>query len=72
MMMHVNKIENRITFKIKTGCYLELLMPETMKILESTTSKIIKDQNGENVTHSEITGVILVHCNIVNNNYQYD
>ena len=70
--MHVNKIENRITFKIKTGCYLELLMPETMKILESTTSKIIKDQNGENVTHSEITGVILVHCNIVNNNYQYD
>ena len=72
MMMHVNKIENRITFKIKTGYYLELLMPETMKILESTTSKIIKDQNGENVTHSEITGVILVHCNIVNNNYQYD
>ena len=71
-MMHVNKIENRITFKIKTGYYLELLMPETMKILESTTSKIIKDQNGENVTHSEITGVILVHCNIVNNNYQYD
>ena len=70
--MHVNKIENRITFKIKTGYYLELLMPETMKILESTTSKIIKDQNGENVTHSEITGVILVHCNIVNNNYQYD
>ena len=72
MMMHVNKIENRITFKIKTGYYLELLMPETMKILESTTSKIIKDQNGENVTHSEITGVILVHCNIVDNNYQYD
>ena len=72
MMIHVNKIENRITFKIKTGYYLELLMPETMKILESTTSKIIKDQNGENVTRSEITGVILVHCNIVNNNYQYD
>ena len=71
-MIHVNKIENRIMFKIKTGYYLELLMPETMKILESTTSKIIKDQNGENVTHSEITGVILVHCNSVNNNYQYD
>ena len=70
--IYVDKIENRITFKIKTGYYLELLMPETMKILESTTSKIIKDQNGENVTHSEITGVILVHCNIVNNNYQYD
>ena len=47
-------------------------MPEKMKILESTTGKISKDQNGENVTHSEISGVILVHCNIVNNNYQYD
>ena len=71
-MIHVNKIENRITFKIKTGYYLEFLMPETMKILESTTSKTSKDQNGENVIHSEITGVIVVHCNIVSNNYQYD
>ena len=61
MMIHVNKIENRITFKIKTGYYLEFLMPETMKILESTTSKTSKDQNGENVIHSEITGVIVVH-----------
>ena len=52
MMTHGNKIENRITFKIKTGWYLEFLMPEKMKILESTTGKISKDQNGENVTHS--------------------
>ena len=39
----VNKIENRITFKIKTGYYLELLTPERMKLLGSTKSKITKD-----------------------------
>ena len=39
-MIHEKKIENRITFKIKTGYYLELSMPETMKLLGSTKSKI--------------------------------
>ena len=39
-MIYVNKIENRITYKIKTGYYLELLMPETMILLWSTKSKI--------------------------------
>ena len=43
----VNKIENRILLKIKTGYYLELLMPETVKLLESTKSKINRDKNGE-------------------------
>ena len=71
-MIYVNKIENRITFKIKTGYYLELLTPETMKLLGSTKSKITKDENGENVPHLEITEVVLVHCNIVNNDYQQD
>ena len=47
-------------------------MTETMKLLRSTKSKIIIDENGENVPHLEITEVILVHCNIVNNNYQQD
>ena len=70
--MYVNKIENRITFKIKTGYYLELLTPETMKLLGSTKRKITKDQNGENVPHLEITEVVLIHCNIVNNDYQQD
>ena len=37
--LYVNKIENRITFKIKTGYYLKLLTPETMKLLESTENK---------------------------------
>ena len=70
--MYVNKIENRITFKIKTGYYLELLTPETMKLLGSTKNEITKDKNGENVPHLEITEVVLVHCNIVNNDYQQD
>ena len=70
--IYVNKIENRITFKIKTGYYLELLTSETMKLLGSTKSKITKDKNSENVLHLEITEVIFVHCNIVNNDYQHD
>ena len=52
--MYVNRIENRITFKIKSGYYLEHLTPETMKFLGSTESKITKDKNGENVPHLEI------------------
>ena len=38
--IYVNKIENRITFKIKTGYYLELLTPEKMKLLGSAKSKM--------------------------------
>ena len=70
--IRINKIEKRITFKTKTGYYLELLTPETMKLLESTKSKITKNENGENVPHLEITKVVLIHSNIVNNNYQQD
>ena len=43
-----------------------------MKLLGSTKNKITKDKNGENVSHLEITEVVLVHCNIVNNDYQQD
>ena len=43
-----------------------------MKLLESSKNKITKDKNSENVLHLEITEVVLVHCNIVNNNYQQD
>ena len=69
-MIYVNKIENRITFKIKTECYLELLTPETMKLLGSNKSKKTKDKNGENMPHLEVTEVVLIHFNIVNNDYQ--
>ena len=43
-----------------------------MNLLGSTKSKITKDANGENVPHLEITEIVLVHCNIVNNDYQQD
>ena len=43
-----------------------------MTLLGSTESKTIKDKNGENVPYLEITGVVLVHCNIVNDDYQQD
>ena len=69
---YVNKIENRITFKIKNGYNLELLTPETMKLLGSTENRITNDKKGEYVPHLEITEVVLVHCNIVINDYQHD
>ena len=71
-MIYVNKIENRIEFKIKTVYYLEISLPKTMQLFGSTKSKRTKDNNGENVPHLEITEVILVHCNIVNNDYQQE
>ena len=49
VQIYVSKIETRVTFKIKNGYSLELLTPETMKLLESTENKIIKDNDGENV-----------------------
>ena len=58
-------------FKIK-WYYLDILTTETMKLLGSTKSKITKDKNDENVPHTEITEVVLVHCTIINNDYQHD
>ena len=72
VQIYVNKIENVVTFKIKNGYSLELLTPETMKLLWSTKNKITKDKNGENVPRLEIAEVVLVHCVIVNNDYQQD
>ena len=57
--IYVNKIQNRIMFKIKNGYYLELLTPE-------------KDENGEDVPNLEVVEVVLVHCNLVNNDYQQE
>ena len=68
----INKIQNTITFKIKNRHSLELLTPKTMILLGSTENKIPKDKSGENVPHLEITEVVLVHCNIVYNDYQQD
>ena len=57
---------------MKKGYTLELLTKETMKLLGNTKNKITKDKNEENVPHLEITVVILVHCDMVNNDYQND
>ena len=70
--IYVNKIEKRVTFKIKDGYSLELLTPGTMKLLRIIKNKITKDKNGEDVPHLEITEIALFHRNIVNNDYQQD
>ena len=72
IQIYVNKIKNRVTFKIKNGYSLEFLTPETMELHGSTKNKITKDKNGENFPHLQITEVVLVHCDIVNNDYQQD
>ena len=63
-----NKIENRITFKIKTGLSLKVLTPETLQLLARTKSKITKSD--ENVSPLEISEVVLTHCNIAGNIHQ--
>ena len=70
--IYVNRIENRITFKIKSGYYLELLTAKTMKLLGIAESKITKNKNGKNVPHLEVVELVLFHCNLVNNDYQQD
>ena len=54
-MIYINKVENRITFKIRTGYYLKLLKPETMQLLGST------NKNGKNIPNLELTEVVLIH-----------
>ena len=72
LTIYVTKSEKKITFKVKTGYYLQLLTPETMILLWSTENKIAKHKSGKYVPQLEITQVILVHCSIVNNDYQKD
>ena len=69
--IYPNKIKNRIVFKIKTGYKLELLTPETMKLLGSTKKDVDSNKNGEIVPKLESVEVVLIHCNLVKNDYQY-
>ena len=66
--IYVTKIENSITFKIKTGYYLELLTLEIMKLLRSTEGKITNNEYCENEAYLEITEAVIIHCNVINNN----
>ena len=67
---YVDKIKNRITFKIKKGYKLELLTKETMQLFESLRKDIDQNKNEEIVPRLETVEVVLVHCNLVNKNYQ--
>ena len=72
VQIYVNRIENRITFNIKTEYYLELSTPQTMKLLEGNQKKITIDKNDENAPRLEVTEVVLVYCTLVNYSCQHD
>ena len=69
--IYPNKMKNRIVFKIKTSYKLELLTPETMRLLRSTKKDVDANKNGEIVPKLESVEVVLVHCNLVKNDYQH-
>ena len=71
IQIYPNKVKNRIVFKVKTSFKLELLTLEAMKLLGSTKKVVNKDKKGENVPKRESVEVVLVHCNLVKNNYQH-
>ena len=71
IQIYPNTSKNRIVFKIKAGYKLELLTPETMKLLGSTKKDVDSDKNSENVLKLESAEVVLVHCNLVKNDYQH-
>ena len=72
MEIYLNEIGNRTTIIIKTGYYLELLTPETKRLLGSIKSKITKNENDKIVPHLKITEVVLIHGHIINNDHQQD
>ena len=69
VQIYVNKI-SRIVYKIKIGYKLELLSEETMQLLGRSKKDIDQNKDGEIVPKLETVEVVLVHCNLVNNNYQ--
>ena len=71
LQIYPSKIKNRIAFKIKTGYKLELLTPETMRLLGSTKRDVDAGKNSENVPKLESVEVVLEHCNLVKNDYQH-
>ena len=71
VQVYPNKIKNRIVFKLQGGYKLELLTLETMRLLGSTKKDVDKDKNGEIVPELESVEVVLMHCNLVKNDYQH-
>ena len=71
VQIYPNKIKNRIAFKTMTGYKLELLTPETMKLLGSTKNDVDKDKDGQIAPKLKSVEVALVHCNLVKNYYEH-
>ena len=65
------KLKTESFSKMKTGYKLELLTSETMKLLGSAKKVVDKDENSENVPKLESVEVVLVHCNLVKNDYEH-
>ena len=66
-----NKIKNRTVFKIKTGYKLELVTPETLRLLVSTKNHVDSNKNSKNATKLESAKVVLVHYSLLKNDYQH-
>ena len=71
VQIYLNKIKSRIVFKIKTSYKLELLTLETIKLLGNTNKDVEKDKNGEITPKLASAEIVLVHCNLVKNDYQH-
>ena len=72
LLIHIciNRINNRLVFKIRDGYKLELQRPEMMKIFGSTKNLISKTRNDKNMPSLEVVELVLVQCNLVDNQYQ--
>ena len=70
VQIYVNRIKNRIVFKIKTGYKLELLTEETIQLLGRSKKDIDKNKDAELVPRLETVQFVLLHCNLVSNSYQ--
>ena len=68
--IYINRINNRLVFKIKDGYKLELQTPETMKLYGSTKKLVDKTKNGENSPSLEVVEALLVQFNLEDNQYQ--
>ena len=65
-----NRINNRLVFKIRGGYKLVLQTPETMKLFGSTKKKKTKQKMEKRYQSCQVLEVVLVHCNLVDNQYQ--
>ena len=68
--VYINRINNELMFKMKNGYKLRLQTPETIKLCGSTKKIIDKTKNGEHIPSLEVVELVLVHCNLVDNQYQ--